>query len=86
MTVYGGSGTWYVNSAWNLITTNQWYHLQAGVDADSNPTLMLDGVEVGTISGATPNAIRTSNNGWFTVGQSVDGRIDEVHLRSASFN
>jgi hypothetical protein len=79
MTVYGGTGTWWYNSGWDKVTAGQWYHLQAGLDADSNPTLMLDGVEVGTVAG-TPNAIRTSSNGWLTVGQSLDGRIDEVKI------
>ena len=81
MVIYGEDSNWYVDTAWDAVATGQWYHLQAGLDGALNPTLMLDGVEVGTISG-TPNAIQDSASGWFDIGQYVDGRIDEVQLSS----
>jgi len=84
MTVYGESSDWSVSSDWDEIEAGTWHRLQVGLDPDLTVTLKLDGNDIISETIGSPNAMKTATNGWFTMGRSVDGIIDEVKLSKFS--
>lgn len=84
MIVYGEASTWYVDSNWDEIEKNTWHHLQVGLDDDLRVTLKLDGNDLSYQTTGQAVAMKTATNGWFTMGRSVDGIIDEVKLSKFS--
>lgn len=89
MTVYGESSEWSVSSNWDEIKKDTWHRLQAGFEQDDSDsgfkvTLMLDGNDIIHETTGSPIAMKTATNGWFTMGRSVDGLIDEVKLSEFS--